>query len=163
MSVQHGKSINKKSTLLLETHHTDELLVQLCSVLFFILLFYFLDVIPLVLETVQPLHSYYPELKGCAHKHTLPINRASVMAPGKNLPQSAQSDSFYYLLITLLLQAGEFSNLQQPAGRRVEEEAVFPAQRDKRPSQVVQEFCILTRLSFLLRFYLCMNWRNVCV
>lgn len=60
------------------------------------------------------------------------------MALGKNLPQSAQSDSFYYLLITLLLQAGEFSNLLRPAGRRVEEEeeVVFPALRDKRPSQV---------------------------
>lgn len=29
------------------------------------------------------------------------------MAPGKNLPQSAQSDSFHYLLISLLLQAGK--------------------------------------------------------
>lgn len=59
------------------------------------------------------------------------------MALGKNLPQSAQSDSFYYLLITLLLQAGDFSNLLRPPGRRVEEEeVVFPALRDKRPSQV---------------------------
>lgn len=78
------------------------------------------------------------------HKHMLSIDRAKVMALGKNLPQSAQSDSFYYLLITLLLQVGEFSNLLRPAGRREEgeeeEEAVFPAQRDKRPSQVVQQF-----------------------
>lgn len=66
------------------------------------------------------------------------------MELGKNLPQSAQSDSFYYLLITLLLQPGEFSNLLRPAGRRVEEEVVFPALRDKRPSQVsedVQQSC----------------------
>lgn len=74
------------------------------------------------------------------HKHMRSIDRAKVMALGKNLPQSAQSDSFYYLLITLLLQVGEFSNLLRPAGRREEEEAVFPAQRDKRPSQVVQQF-----------------------
>jgi len=75
------------------------------------------------------------------------------MALGKNLPRSAQSDSFYYLLITLLLQAGELSNLRRPAGRRVEEEVVFPALRDKRPSQDsenVQHLCILTRLYFLL-------------
>lgn len=80
------------------------------------------------------------------------------MALGKNLPQSAQSDSFYYLLITVLLQAGESSNLLRPAGRRVveEEEVVFPALRDKRLSQVGengQQFCILTRLYFLLFFY----------
>lgn len=91
------------------------------------------------------------------------------MALGKNLPQSAQSDSFYYLLITLLLQAGEFSNLLRAAGRRVEEEeeVVFPALRDKGPSQVsenVQQFCILTRLYFLL-FYSYIKWRNggVCI
>lgn len=41
------------------------------------------------------------------------------MKLGKNLPQSAQSESFYYLLITLLLRAGEFSNLLRLAGRRV--------------------------------------------
>lgn len=59
------------------------------------------------------------------------------MALGKNLLQSAQSDSFYYLLITLLLQAGEFCNLLRSAGRREEEEeVVFPALRDKGPSQV---------------------------
>lgn len=79
------------------------------------------------------------------------------MALGKNLPQSAQSDSFYYLLITVLLQAGESSYLLRPAGRRVveEEEVVFPALRDKRLSQVGengQQFCILTRLYFLLFF-----------
>lgn len=90
------------------------------------------------------------------------------MAVGKNLPQSAQSDSFYYLLITLLLQAGEFSNLPRPAGRRVEEEeeVVFPALRDKRPSQVsknVQQFGILTRLYFLLFFNLCIKCRNLAV
>lgn len=75
------------------------------------------------------------------------------MALGKNLPRSAQSDSFYYLLITLLLQAGELSNLRRPAGRRVKEEVVFPGLRDKRPSQDsenVQHLCILTRLYFLL-------------
>lgn len=79
------------------------------------------------------------------------------MALGKNLPKSAQTDSFYYLLITLLLQAGEFSNLLRPAGRRVEEEVVFPALRDKGPSQVsenVQQFCILTRLYFLLFYFI---------
>lgn len=84
------------------------------------------------------------------------------MALGKNLPQSAQSDSFYYLLITLLLQAGEFSNLLRPAGRRAEEEVVFPALRDKRPSQVsenVLQFCTLTRLYHLL-LYLYIKWRN---
>lgn len=78
------------------------------------------------------------------------------MAQGKNLPQSAQSDSFYYLLITLLLQAGDFSNLLRPPGRRVEKEVVFPALRDKRPSQVsknVQRFGILPQLYFLL-FYI---------
>lgn len=99
------------------------------------------------------------------HKHTFPVNRASVMALGKNLPQSAQSDSFYYLLITFLLQAGEFSNLLRPAGRRVEE-VVFPALRDKRPSQVsenVQQFCILTRIPFLL-LYLYIKWtKGSCV
>lgn len=74
------------------------------------------------------------------------------MALGKNLPQSAQSDSFYYLLITLLLQAGEFSNLLRLAGRRVEGEVVFPPLRDKGPSQVrenVQKFCIPHRLLFI--------------
>ncbi len=84
------------------------------------------------------------------------------MALGKNLPQSAQSDSFYYLLITLLLQAGEFSNLLRPAGRKVEGEVVFPALRDKGPSQVsenVQPFCILTRLYFVL-FNLYKKWRK---
>lgn len=132
--------------------------------------FFLLHVIPLVLEPIQSLSSYKPELKLCTQTHTqthVPFNRASVMAVGKNLPQSAQSDSFYYLLITLLLQAGEFSNLLRPAGRRVEEEVVFPALRDKRPSQVsenVQQFCILTRLHFLL-FYLYIKWRNrgVCI
>lgn len=88
------------------------------------------------------------------------------MALGKNLPQSAQSDSFYYLLITLLLQAGDFSNLLRLAGRRVEEEVVFPALRDKRPSQVsknVQQFCILPRL-YLLHFYLYIERnRGMCV
>lgn len=75
------------------------------------------------------------------------------MALGKNLPQSAQSDSFYYLLITLLLQAGDFSNLPRPAGRRVKEEGIFPALRDKRPSQVsriTQQFCVLPQFYFLL-------------
>lgn len=57
------------------------------------------------------------------------------MALGKNLPESAQSDSFYYLLITLLLRVGELGNLLSQAGRRAEEEVVFPALRDKRPSQ----------------------------
>lgn len=75
------------------------------------------------------------------------------MALGKNLPQSAQSDSFYYLLITLLLQAGDFSNLLRPAGRRVEEVVIFPTLRDKRPSQVsknTQQLCILPQIYFLL-------------
>lgn len=84
------------------------------------------------------------------------------MALGKNLQQSAQSDSFYYLLITLLLQAGEFSNLLRPAGTRVEKEVVFLALRDKRPSQVsedVQQFSSLTRIYFLI-FYLYINWGN---
>lgn len=31
------------------------------------------------------------------------------MAPERNLTQSAQSDGLYYLLFTVLLQAGEFS------------------------------------------------------
>lgn len=83
------------------------------------------------------------------------------MALGKNLPQSAQSDNFYYLLITLLLQAGEFRNLLSHASRRVKEEVDFPALRDKRPSQVGEnvQFCMLTRLYFLL-FYLYIKWRN---
>lgn len=83
----------------------------------------------------------------------IPFHRTSVIALGKNLPQSAQSDSFYYLLITLLLQAGEFSNLLRPAGRRMEGEVVFPSLRDKRPTQVsenVQQLCTLTRTDFLL-------------
>lgn len=123
--------------------------------------FCFLDVSPLAVEAFQSRYSYKPELKLCTQTHT-PFNRGSVMALGKNLPQSAQSDSFYYLLITLLLQAGEFSNLLRRTGRRVEEEVVFPALRDKRPSQVsenVQRFCILNRLYFLL-FHLYIKWRN---
>lgn len=94
----------------------------------------------LVLQSEQSQDSYKPEFKLCTHArtqtHTHPFNGASVMALGKNLPQSAQSDSFYYLLITFLLRAGEFSNLQRRAGRRLKEEVVFPALRDKKSSQV---------------------------
>lgn len=41
--------------------------------------------------------SYKAELKTHAS-----FNRASVMALGKNVPQTAQSDNIYYLLITFL-------------------------------------------------------------
>ena len=98
VSIRPGKSIYlKKKVYFLATQQTAELFAQLHTFTFFS------DVIPLVLEPIRSRHSYKPEaVHTNTHEHTFPINRASVMALGKNLPQSAQSDSFYYLLITLL-------------------------------------------------------------